>query len=186
MRKPLTFFELQSTQKEHDHNNHSDISTLPLFDRINHYVLHYAKYTARLTHQKGDVETERELKRTYTDAFLISLSASNALNMDLDVEMRKRFTKVARDIADYALVDRKMNVQELRVYSRDSLAISNGAMANTLEKRDHMDDLDSRSILIENLSEIAGMIISGSGHLDFDIVEASLERRRKIADLRIT
>lgn len=186
MRKPLTFFELQLMQREHDSRNHTDIYTLPLFDKMNHYVLHYAKYAARLTPKKPDSETLKELKRTYIDAFLITLAASNALNIDLDIEMRKAFKRIPKNVNDFPISTNKMSSDDLRRYSKDVLIISNGAMADTMEKRDHLDDKDSRGILIKSLLEIMEMILRGSYSLGFDIVQASLDRRKMIADLKIT
>lgn len=186
MRSPKTFFELQIMQKEHDAKNHSDIHTLPLFGKINHYVLHYAKYAGRLTRKRSDEETIKELKRTLVDAFLITLSASNALNVDLDYEIRKKLGKITEDIRDYIEDSKKITSDQLRIYSRDVLVISNAAMADTMEKRDHFDDKESRLILVESLCKTMVMILFGAHHLDFDIVQACLERRLKIANLKIT
>ena len=63
MRKPLTFFELQLMQREHDSRNHIDIYNLPMFGKINHYILHFAKYAARLTYHLTEKEAISELKR---------------------------------------------------------------------------------------------------------------------------
>jgi len=186
MRKPMTFFELQSVQRDHDLRNHPDIYTLPLFDKINHYVLHYAKYTSRLVSKKSHDDIIKELKRTYVDAFLISLAASNALNIDLDIEMRKIFGIIPQDIASFVQNPKKLALSELKEYSRDILALAAGSMADTMEKRDHFDDKDARPILIQNIIKIIGMILFGSHHLNFDIVEASLSRRSQIAALKIT
>lgn len=186
MRKPQTFFELQSIQREHDSRNHTDIYTLPLFDKMNHYALHFAKYTSRLIPKRSDKEIIRELRRTYTDAFLISLSASNAMNMDLDMEMRKIFSISPENISEYVKENNRFTPNELREYSRDVLGISTGSIADTMEKRDHLDDVDSRGIITRSISEITEMILRGSYHIKYDIVSAALERRRKISELKIT
>ena len=186
MRKPLTFFELQVEQRNHDEKNHGDIYTLPLFDKINHYVLHYAKYAARLASKRSKEETKEILKKTFVDAFLISLAASNTLNLDLDIEMRKRFNKIPKDIPGFVTSTNKPSIDELREHSKNILVIATGAMADTMEKRDHLNDKNSKIILQENTLKIIQMLLYGSYHLNFDLVEDSLNRRRKIAELKIT
>ena len=186
MRKPITFFELQCEQRNHDQRNHIDIYTLPLFDKMNHYLLHFTKYAARLVLKRSEEETLNELKRTYIDAFLISLAAANALNLDLDIELRKRFKKVPGNIDGFVNSNNKMSSKELREYSKNILIIASGSMADTMEKRDHLDDKDSKSILQDNILKIIQMLLYGSHQIGLDLVEATLNRRRIIESLKIT
>lgn len=186
MRKPITFFELQLEQKIHDQRNHSDIYSLPMFSKINHYVLHFTKYAARLALKKSEEETIAELKRTYVDAFLISLAASNALNLDLDLELRRIFKKVPSNIKEFVTSSKKITLNELQEYSKNTLILASGSMADTLEKRDHLDDKDSKVILKEGVLKIISALLFGSYHLNLDLVESTLNRRRVIAELKIT
>ena len=100
--------------------------------------------------------------------------------------MRNKFNLVPDEVINFAQNIRKMPTQALREQSRDTLILASGAMADTMEKRDHMDDKDSRIILTRNIIRITEMLIHGSKHLSFDIVQAALERRSKIAALKIT
>jgi len=183
VRKPVTLFELQVGQKEHDARHHGDIYSLPMFAKLNHYVLHYAKYVPRLT--RKDQEVQEQLKRTYTDAFLISLSASNALNMDLETSMKVGFGTMTRDISEYTTGLKVQPLDKIRVNSRDILAIATGAMADTMEKRDHLDDINSRSVMTTGVEDITKMILEGSHQISFDIVQATLDRRANIAKTKV-
>jgi hypothetical protein len=185
MRKPQTFFELQKAQIDHDSRNHLDIHTLGLNAKMTHYILHFAKYDGRLAVQMNEEAARSELRRTYTDTLLIGLSASNVLNMDLDQEMRIRYGTIPRDIRGFVSEIPKMSIADLRNYSREVLSISNGLMADAMEKRDHLDERNSREIFTRGVGDIVAMVVRGSYHLDFDFVQAALDRRTHIAASKV-
>jgi hypothetical protein len=66
----------QQAQYEHDLHNHFDILSLSRLDRLKHYGLHFAKYAGRLARGEREAKSRQE---TLVDAFLVALSAANAL-----------------------------------------------------------------------------------------------------------
>ena len=72
--------DLQARQREHDIKSHKDIYYLPNPERIKHFTFHIAKYSGRLA--MAD-ESEESFTRTLVDTFIIALSASELLGMNL-------------------------------------------------------------------------------------------------------
>lgn len=76
-------FQLQWNQFQHDENYHREIARLPMSERIKHLVLHLAKYGGGLA-ESIEAENHEEAKRSIVDAFIISMSLANVLNIKLD------------------------------------------------------------------------------------------------------
>ncbi|MEH6667761.1 MAG: hypothetical protein V7689_08400 [Psychrobacter sp.] len=69
----------QIKQYEHDLLYHADIVALGMVRRLTHVALHLSKYAYGISLPRN---TER-FKKDYTDAFIMVVSASNILSMDL-------------------------------------------------------------------------------------------------------
>lgn len=176
MGESIKLIELQKRQKEHDENHHYDIHTLPYYERMNHYVLHFSKYVGRLS---KDYPTEgrlsEQIHKTTADAFIVTLAAANTLGLNLQAELEGRFGEgVASHFREWQEVADStggaMDVEELKDWLLVELADPTGEMANALESTDHMEGINAREILTEGIMEIFTTLIIASNHLNEDIV----------------
>ena len=127
----MTMRAHQQAQHEHDLKNHFDILSLSRLDRLKHYGLHFAKYAGRLA--RGDAEAKSR-SETLTDAFLVALSAANALNQALP------------DVSDEAA--------DGEAHSDLAFTDQAGRFADACEKIDHLEEfrtiaLDANAALVE-------------------------------------
>lgn len=114
---PVSMRERQRAQHEHDLKNHFDILSLSRQDRLKHYGLHFAKYAGRFARGAAEVKTRKE---TLIDAFLVVLSAANALNQALiDPQDEWRIGEAPSDL---------------------SFTDQAGRFANACEKIDHLEE----------------------------------------------
>ncbi|MDJ0627610.1 MAG: hypothetical protein QNJ44_05075 [Rhodobacter sp.] len=146
----------QQAQHEHDLRNHFDIVSLSRSDRLKHYGLHFAKYAGRFARGSTEVKSRAE---TFVDAFLVALSAANALNQalpDFNYENEKE-----EEPSDLTFTDQA------------------GRFADACEKIDHLEEfraiaLDANAALVEWIARSAS--VAG---LDLDALVN--ERRQQLA-----
>lgn len=89
--------EIQWLQEQHDRYFHHEIHTLPLAQKLTHFVLHMGKYSGNLMelHQADNL---REFRRKTVDAVIISMSMANTLQINLGgytAEALKRYGDVS-------------------------------------------------------------------------------------------
>lgn len=146
----------QRAQHEHDLHNHFDILSLSRLDRLKHYGLHFAKYAGRFARGDSEVKTRKE---TLVDAFLVALSAANALNQALpDVRGGRSIGDGPPDLAftDHA-----------------------GRFADACEKIDHLEEF--RAIALAANAALSEWIICSAAAAGFDLDALVDERRRQLA-----
>jgi len=145
----------QQAQYEHDFQNHLDILSLSRIDRLKHYGLHFAKYAGRLARGEAEVKSRTE---TLVDAFLVVLSAANALNQSLS------------DISD--TMDRSKLID---------LAFTDqaGRFADACEKIDHLEEF--REIALYANAALALWIEHSAVMAKLDIDDLIDKRRRQLA-----
>jgi hypothetical protein len=147
--------ERQRSQHEHDLKNHFDIVSLSRQDRLKHYGLHFAKYAGRFA--RGDAELKSR-KETLVDAFLVALSAANALNQALpDQETGQAISSAPSDLdfTDHA-----------------------GRFADACEKIDHLEDF--RAIALGANAALVDWIMRSAAVSGFDLDTLADERRRQL------
>ena len=152
----MTMRARQQAQHEHDLKNHFDILSLSRLDRLKHYGLHFAKYAGRFARGEAEAKNRSE---TLTDAFLVALSAANALNQALpDVDGGTADGDAPSDL----------------VFTDQA-----GRFADACEKIDHLEEfrtiaLNANAALVEWIVRLAA-----ADGLDLDaLIE---ERRRQLA-----
>ncbi|ADV14591.1 hypothetical protein Mesau_05541 [Mesorhizobium australicum WSM2073] len=146
----------QRAQYEHDLHNHLDILSLSRADRLKHYGLHFAKYAGRFARGDAEVKTRSE---TLVDAFLVVLSAANALNQRLpDVGTGGLVGGATSDLAftDHA-----------------------GRFADACEKIDHLEEF--RAIALAANAALSEWIVHSAKAADFDLDALVDDRRRQLA-----
>ena len=145
----------QQAQHEHDLRNHFDILSLSRLDRLKHYGLHFAKYAGRFARGEAEAKSRSE---TLTDAFLVALSAANALNQPLaDV----RGTANDEDPSDLAFTDQA------------------GRFADACEKIDHLEEF--RTIALHANAALMEWIVRRAVTEGLDLDALVEERRRQLA-----
>lgn len=79
-------YRLQWDQFRHDESYHREIARLPMPERIKHLVLHLAKYAGGLA-EAIESGNEDKAEKSLLDAFIISMSLANVLNIRLDASL---------------------------------------------------------------------------------------------------
>lgn len=150
----------QRAQYEHDLQNHFDILSMSRLDRLKHYGLHFAKYAGRFARGDAEVKTRKE---TLVDAFLVVLSAANALNQALpDVENGQPIVEAPSNLA---FTDQA------------------GRFADACEKIDHLEEF--RAIALAANAALSEWIIRSAASGGFDLDNLVDERRRQLARRRV-
>jgi hypothetical protein len=144
----------QQLQYEHDLKNHFDILSRSRTDRLKHYGLHFAKYAGRLARGEREKKSRQE---TLVDAFLVSLSAANALNQ--------------------ALPDSRA----MGGSPPDNLQFTDcaGRFADACEKIDHLEEF--REIAMQANADIMAWIMSFAASHNLDMDKLACERRKQLA-----
>jgi hypothetical protein len=146
----------QQAQYEHDLKNHFDILSLSRLDRLKHYGLHFAKYAGRFARGEAEVKGRSE---TLVDAFLVALSAANALNQALPHVDGGPAEKDAP--SDLAFTDHA------------------GRFADACEKIDHLEDF--RTIALNANAALVEWIVRSAAADGLDLDALVEERRRQLA-----
>ncbi len=148
--------DLQLRQRHHDEKHHRDIFYLPYPQRIRHLVLHLAKYTGRLA-GSAVASDLTQLKRTLVDTFIVALSASEMLQIDLAAAVLSGEAEKASTLADAgALLGKRGKPKKLGIGERlfRQLAQITGRMAKACESLDHMEAFDYRETLRTGVVEV--------------------------------
>lgn len=148
--------ERQRAQHEHDLKNHFDIVSLSRQDRLKHYGLHFAKYAGRLARGASEVKTRKE---TFVDAFLVVLSAANALNQALTNPEDGQ--PVAKAPSDLAFTDHA------------------GRFADACEKIDHLEEF--RVIALAANAALSEWLLCSAAAAGLDLDALIDERRLQLA-----
>lgn len=146
----------QRAQYQHDLQNHFDILSMSRSERLKHYGLHFAKYAGRFA--RGDAEVKSR-KDTIVDAFLVALSAANALNQALP-EIDGIRTSLGTPL-DLVFTDHA------------------GRFADACEKIDHLEEF--RAIALAANAALSEWIILSATATGLDIDTLVDQRRSQLA-----
>lgn len=130
--------ELQLRQRRHDDEYHPEIARLPVADRINHVILHFAKYARKLTLQPDNVQ------QYVIDALIMSLSASNVMKH-----------RLASCVGTADFTAHPVTQGDAHASLVKSLVLGCGLMAEAREKLDHVEAYPFRDSLVEGINEVA-------------------------------
>lgn len=156
-------FTLQAEQREHDRNFHADIHILPVHQKVNHMVLHFAKYSGLM----AEHEDEKEFyNKVLIDVFIISLSLANILNLNLT----KAFEASENNFSESLTSLRSI------AFVRKKTAIYAGRMAKACESIDHLENYPFRTELQNNLVEMCGLVMNAADYAKIDLREAVHQR----------
>lgn len=164
-------FSLQVQQYHHDKRYHWDIQILPMHQRINHMVLHFAKYVGRLT-EASLLEDSKMFQQAIIDCCVISLATANMLNINLSQEIQKTLSSNDCDFVKTA--DGLSNKYQLSIdeplFTIKFMAIYTGRMAKAAESIDHLEKYPFREILSECVAYICiqAMIAASISGIELD------------------
>lgn len=172
MNSSMDLYRLQNRQREHDARYHSDIYGIGVKPRMSHYSFHYAKYLGKIASLlKGETEQSAGLEKVITDAFIITLAASEALNIDFkDATFPEQGTKSRKDVAQQLLYD---------------LAIYHGGIGKALDSHDHLEKFDSGEEMRKNTKGIMGALLTAADGINLDLEAATFTRWKEVEAKRI-
>lgn len=186
-----SFHEMQVLQKKHDEGYHRDIYHLSNPNRMRHFALHFAKYTGRLANRDlKEPDLLKMLKVTSTDTFIIVLSATDVLNLDLDKTMEEHFGKpkapgVAGWVETVAPSGPKLELKALQEWWLHAMAAPTGRIAKAVESMDHIESLNARQVLVDALLTILESDLVASKHLGIDLASETVSRWAEVAEKRV-
>lgn len=185
MEKPeLT--KIQQRQWQHDEGFHQDIHTLSKMERINHYALHFSKYVGRLSRDQPEEEREGQVEKTIADGLIVAFATANTLELDLYTELEETFGESFEEVTEWAdfldNTEEDMDVPEVREWLFNRLAMPTGEIANAVESLDHVESMNLREILDEELIQIISFLLVASNQLGLDPVELIEDRWETIEE----
>lgn len=176
MNSTMNLYRMQSRQREHDVRHHTDIHGGDPKQRMTHYEFHYAKYVgkiAELTRQPDEKALSAGLDKIVTDAFIITLAASDALNID--------FKAAPAQTAAQPLPSKKAAAEEL-LYD---LAIYQGGIAKALDSYDHLESFAIGDEMRRCTQEIMRVLLTAADRIGLHLEPATFSRWKEIEAKRI-
>lgn len=169
-------YRLQSRQREHDERHHTDIFGGDPKRRMTHYELHYAKYVGRMAEllKKDDAALIAGLEKILTDTFIITLAASDALNIE--------FNGAAEQAASAPPQQSKKGAAEEFFYD---LAIYQGGIAKALDSYDHLENFACSEQLRSCTKDIMRVVLVAANRIGMNLEPATFTRWTEIAAKRI-
>jgi len=150
-------FQLQLEQFRHDEFYHREIARLTVQHRLNHMVLHLAKYVGVIARE--DISDEK-LDRVIIDGVIISLSTANILNLKLADRLIGKSTAGSSLAAFAAHTAREMRIEHFdRDWLLKRMAAAVGQMAKGCESIDHLEAYPYREAITEALIEVLTLLL---------------------------
>ena len=160
---------LQPKQLVHDANYHQDICRLPYTARINHMVLHFAKYAGKFL--SAEEHHDRQLLiATLVDTWIITMASANILNLRLSESL---------GLEDQGATTLSPSLQRMAAefgpekdpyfLALRHLGKTAGLMTKACEATDHGEPFDSRGTLERGVIHIAKLSIVLAHQLAIDL-----------------
>lgn len=168
---------LQWKQLQHDENYHKDIWLLTVHHRVNHMVLHFAKYSGQLA-QANFTKDTRLFSKSCLDTVIIAMSLANILNVNLSSELSS--------YDECETIDNLSNkLSTEHEYSIDSItretAILVGKLAKAAESVDHLEKFEFRETLSSLVVDLFKVAVSGCS-----LIETPQGIQKSIEDRMLT
>lgn len=175
---------LQREQLEHDEYYHREIARLDMKGRVTHLTLHFAKYVGYLGELCDNRNADAEIQRILVDAFIISISAANTLNVRLSEKLDSELCKKVslRELGIRLAHSHLMSDVPLSQLLLTKLSQPTGRMAKACEGLDHIESSNFRAELVAGSIEIFRLTLAAAAKLDLDIVELSKTRLDEVKE----
>lgn len=177
MNTTMNLYRMQTRQREHDVRYHPDIQGGEVNHRVTHYAHHYAKYAGRiaalLKHTPEETVFREMLRKTITDAFIITLAASDALNIEFG-EPKER----THALEPYPL----HKAAEELLYD---FTIAQGGIAKALDSHDHMENFAIGDELRRCTKEIMQTLLVAADRIGLNLEITTFMRWKEVEAKRI-
>lgn len=166
--------DMQWKQLRHDENYHKEIWLLTVQQRITHMTLHLSKYGSKIIRAAFSEDTET-LKKIAIDALIIVFSSANIFNAIIP-----KFALSKDELAEInlaALAQKKYNNYDFKnadpkVLLALDISDCTGRMCKTVESLDHLEIVNYRDDILDNLSGLFSTLLAMCYSLDeVDIAE---------------
>ncbi len=168
-------FDLQKEQLEHDSKYHRDICILNVHQRMNHYALHFAKYSGYFVEALRLSDNEK-FCQAIVDSFIITLATANTLNVDLGANADKM-----TDGGELIGYDRYKTDENDRLPFVLSFVETTGRLAKACESVDHLEPYPFRQEMTSCAKSILYLVMKQSSTLDLDLPK---ETRKRLATVK--
>lgn len=166
---------LLKDQRVHDERVHRDIYYLSYPRRLTHLVLHLSKYVGRLT---TPIDRRDNIRRTIVDTFIIALSASELLRINIAEELTGHLNPTPRDLTLLASqgVPKLSPLVEAGEWFFEELARQTGLCAKSLESLDHLEEHDYRRQLENSITCIVKACLVTTAQIGLDLDQSVRSR----------
>lgn len=147
---------LQWKQLQHDENYHKDIWLLTVHHRVNHMVLHFAKYSGKLAQAVRDNDSQL-FSKTCLDTFIIATSLANILNVNLSSELESYDADSVDSLSLKLFNDLDATCSSISL----NIAIAVGKLAKAAESVDHLEKFLFRETLSELVVDVFKLALAG-------------------------
>ena len=178
--------ELQREQQRHDERFHRDVYYLAYPRRMAHLVFHVAKYAGRAWPLAAqETPAAPVFKKILVDTFIVSLSACEILNLDLDSAIGGSSSDAKRPtVREWGKRIARQNQAEPRSWL-DSTIPHLAMLAKAMESLDHIEPTDSRKLLTDGFVAILKATIAASWVLQLDLAAETRKRWQEIETKRV-
>ena len=174
---------LQCAQLWHDTHYHLDVWSLKVPARLNHYVLHLIKYIGDLAdcNQYDSIEVTNVL----IDMSIILTCMSNAVNLDI---YQNIYTKKLAAYSSLSTLqnnfDKICNREMLTEFALKCISVT-GKMAKALDKNEHLEKFDSRTIIENNIGYLMNETLMCISYKNINMKDLYINRLRDIEERSI-
>lgn len=167
-------FSIQIQQYEHDEFFHKEITRLNIHQRLNHMVLHFAKYTGKICDAILNTHNEQITKKNVIDSFIISTTCANILNVRLsdkvyyinNTDSPNNLIELGFIIANQLNIDVKDSLWLIKTYP----AIV-GELAKACESIDHLESYLYRETIANCVVRIFSLMLIAASTLNINIAD---------------
>lgn len=177
MNAKVQLFQLQLSQYQHDQKYHKDIWLLSVHGRLNHFALHFCKYTGYLAEIIGEPNPSK-FQRLVTDSFIVCLAAANTLNMQIAEELINHDINTAdnlNDLASRLAKTSNANFSDHSVFLKH-VAVEAGRLAKACESIDHLERYPSREVIAETVVDLFKTFLMAAHCNGMDIAREAKSR----------
>jgi hypothetical protein len=150
--------DLQWKQLKHDENYHKDIWLLTVHQRLNHMILHFAKYGGQLALANHEQDVGL-FSKTCLDAIIIATSSANILNLNLSEVV------ISTNIRSSTLNELPVELANISRATMPAIqtdfTIAVGRLAKAAESIDHLEKFPYRETLSEHIVQLFRIAMAG-------------------------
>lgn len=163
-------YKLQIEQLEHDESFHKEITRLNIHKRLNHMVLHFAKYSGKICDYVLNNHDDIAFKKIIIDSFIISVSCANILNLRISDQLpvnaieQKSLFEISNEIVNLLKIDKQDDLWLVKIYP-----VIVGELAKAIESVDHLEPFTYREAMNSGVIKICMLMLVAAEKLNVDL-----------------